>query len=159
MPKDKEKPKADKPADAKPAKPPNPEEEKQAMAMMKGMMAGLKLATVVEVNGKIVSDHRALPARRLDGHADGADFDQMGEDGLNKLSKLTDQPGLPTPEQLEGPQGRGKVHRGRDRDRVPGEVAPTPCRPVERVEHERAGRRLARGAAGGSPSSTYAPLP
>jgi hypothetical protein len=105
VPKDKEKPKADKPADAKPAKPPNPEEEKQAMAMMKGMMAGLKLATVVEVNGKIVKTTAPYPPEGSTVTLMELDFDQMGEDGLNKLSKLTDQPGPPTPEQLKGLKG------------------------------------------------------
>ncbi len=41
------------PGGAKPAAP-KPEELAQQIAMMKGMMAGLKIASVVEVNGKLV---------------------------------------------------------------------------------------------------------
>lgn len=101
VPKDKP---VEKKADA-PKKPSNPEEEKQAMAMMKGMMAGLKLSTVVEVNGKIVKTTAPYPAQGSTVTLMEMDFDQMGEDGLERLSKLSDQPNPPTPDQLKGLKG------------------------------------------------------
>lgn len=83
----------------------SPEEEKQAMAMMKGMMAGLKIATVVEVNGKIVKSTSPWPAQGSSVTLMEMDFDQMGEDGLERLAALSDQPNPPTPEQLKGLKG------------------------------------------------------
>jgi hypothetical protein len=94
--------KSDKPAEAKK---PSPEEEKQAMAMMKGMLAGLKLATVVEVNGKIVKTTAPYPPVGSVVTLMEMDFDQMGDEGLAKLASLQDQPGPPTPEQLKGLKG------------------------------------------------------
>jgi hypothetical protein len=98
---------ADKKADGekKDAKPSNPEEEKQAMAMMKGMMAGLKLSTVVEVNGKIVKTTAPYPPQGSAVTLMEMDFDQMGDDGLARLAALSDQPNPPTPEQLKGLKG------------------------------------------------------
>jgi hypothetical protein len=83
----------------------SPEEEKQAMAMMKGMLAGLKLATVVEVNGKIVKTTSPWPAQGSTVTLMEMDFDQMGDDGLERLAALSDQPNPPTPEQLKGLKG------------------------------------------------------
>jgi len=103
VPKDKASEK--KPGEKKDAKPSNPEEEKQAMAMMKGMMAGLRIATVVEVNGKIVKTTAPYPPVGSTVTLMEMDFDQMGDDGLAKLAALGDQPGPPTPEQLKGLKG------------------------------------------------------
>ena len=83
----------------------SPEEEKQAMAMMKGMMAGLRIATVVEVNGpisKTTSPHAPEGSKVT---LMEIDFDQLGEDGFKKLSELEDQAGPPSPEQLKGLKG------------------------------------------------------
>ena len=91
--------------DKKDAKPSSPEEEKQAMAMMKGMMAGLKLSTVVEVNGRIVKTTAPYPPEASTVTLMEMDFDQMGDDGLARLAALSDQPGPPTPEQLKGLKG------------------------------------------------------
>jgi hypothetical protein len=104
VPKDKP---AEKKADAgKPeAKKSSPEEEKQAMAMMKGMLAGLKLSTVVEVNGKIVKTTAPWAPQGSAVTLMEMDFDAMGEDGLNRLVALSDQPNPPTPEQLKGLKG------------------------------------------------------
>jgi hypothetical protein len=101
----------DKPAEKKEgdkkeaAKKSSPEEEKQAMAMMKGMLSGLKLATVIEVNGKIVKTTSPWPAQGSTVTLMEMDFDQMGEDGLERLAALSDQPNPPTPEQLKGLKG------------------------------------------------------
>jgi hypothetical protein len=86
-------------------KPSNPEEEKQAMAMMKGMLAGLKLSTVVEVNGRIVKTTAPYPPQGSSVTLMEMDFDQMGDEGLARLSALSDQPNPPTPEQLKGLKG------------------------------------------------------
>lgn len=104
VPKDKP---AEKKADAekKDTKPSSPEEEKQAMAMMKGMLAGLKLSTVVEVNGPIVKSTSPYPPQGSTVTLMEMDFDQMGDDGLARLAALGDQPGPPTPEQLKGLKG------------------------------------------------------
>jgi hypothetical protein len=75
------------------------------MAMMKGMMAGLKIATVVEVNGRIVKSTSPWPAQGSSVTLMEMDFDQMGEDGLERLAALSDQPNPPTPEQLKGLKG------------------------------------------------------
>jgi hypothetical protein len=86
-------------------KPSSPEEEKQAMAMMKGMLAGLKLSTVVEVNGRIVKTTAPYPPEGSSVTLMEMDFDQMGDEGLARLSALSDQPNPPTPEQLKGLKG------------------------------------------------------
>jgi hypothetical protein len=101
----KDKPVEKKDGEKKDAKKSSPEEEKQAMAMMKGMLAGLKLATVVEVNGKIVKTTTPWPAQGSTVTLMEMDFDQMGEDGLERLAALSDQPNPPTPEQLKGLKG------------------------------------------------------
>jgi len=101
----KEKPAEKKEGEKKDAKKSSPEEEKQAMAMMKGMLAGLKLATVVEVNGKIVKTTSPWPAQGSTVTLMEMDFDQMGDDGLERLAALSDQPNPPTPEQLKGLKG------------------------------------------------------
>jgi hypothetical protein len=101
----KDKPSEKKEGEKKDAKPSNAAEEKQAMAMMKGMMAGLKIATVVEVNGKIVKSTSPWPAQGSTVTLMEMDFDQMGDDGLERLAALSDQPNPPTPEQLKGLKG------------------------------------------------------
>ena len=75
----------EKPSTASGEKPaPKPEEEAQAIAMMKGMMAGLKMSSQLEVNGKVVKTNSP--------YATGStitlmeiDFDQIDEAGLKKL--------------------------------------------------------------------------
>ena len=99
----------DKPAEKKAGeaekKKSTPEEEKQAMAMMKGMMAGLKIATVVEVNGKIVKTTAPHAPEGSTLALMEIDFDKLGEDGFKKLAEMEDQSGPPTPEQLKGLKG------------------------------------------------------
>jgi len=80
-----------------------PEEEAQGMAMMKGMLAGLKMTTAVEVNGKLVKTSSP--------YATGStvtlleiDFDQIDEVGLKKLS-AADPSTPPTPDMLKGVKG------------------------------------------------------
>jgi hypothetical protein len=101
----KDKPIEKKPDATAPKKKSSPEEEKQAMAMMKGMMAGLKIATVVEVNGTIVKTTSPHPAQGSTLTLMEIDFDQLGEDGFKRLSELEDSAGPPSPEQLKGLKG------------------------------------------------------
>jgi hypothetical protein len=78
----------------------------QAMVMMKTMMKGLKMTTVVEVNGKIVKTNAA--------HVEGPrvtlldmDFDQIAADEANfkKFSAAGDDPKTMDPKMLEGLKG------------------------------------------------------
>lgn len=104
VPKDKDKP-GEKAGEKKDAKAPSPEEQKQAMAMMKGMMSGLKITTVVEVAGRIVKTTSPYPPEGSTVTLMEMDFDQMGDEGLMKLAEMGDQSGPPTPEQLKGVKG------------------------------------------------------
>lgn len=81
------KPKAS--AEKKPA--PKPEELTQAVAMMKGMMAGLKMSSVVEVNGKIVKTNSPYAAGSRVTLLE-MDFDQLDEAGLKVLASSGDGP-------------------------------------------------------------------
>jgi hypothetical protein len=96
----------DKPADPNaPAKPKKkPEELQQEITMMKGMMAGLKVKSVVEVNGKVVKSSSP--------HAVGSavtlmemDFDALDMPALQKLSEGAPGGGPPTPAQMKGIKG------------------------------------------------------
>jgi len=90
---------AEAPAPAKKSK----EETAQAIQMMKGMLAGLNLKSVVEVNGRLVkasSPHVAGTAVTLM----AIDFDQMDAAALEKLADAG--PGKPPgPEMLRGIKG------------------------------------------------------
>jgi hypothetical protein len=80
-----------------------PEAIKQQIGMMKGLLAGLKIRSVVEVNGKIVktnSPYAVGPAVTLM----ELDFDALDEAALVKLS--ASGPGAaPTPAMLKGIKG------------------------------------------------------
>jgi hypothetical protein len=88
-------------AEAKPKK--KPEEIQQEITMMKGMMAGLKIKSVVEVNGKIVKTSSAYavgPAVTLM----EMDFDALDMAALQKLSE-GGPGGPPTPAMMKGIKG------------------------------------------------------
>jgi len=80
-----------------------PEEEAQGMAMMKGMLAGLKMTTAVEVNGKLVKTSSPYAAGSTVTLLE-IDFDQIDEAGLKKLS-AADPSTPPTPDMLKGVKG------------------------------------------------------
>jgi hypothetical protein len=86
------------------AKPkPKPEEIQQQIAMMKGMMAGLKIKSVVEVNGKLVktsSPYAVGPVVTLM----EMDFDALDAAALQKLSEAGPG-GPPTPAMMKGIKG------------------------------------------------------
>jgi hypothetical protein len=91
-------------AEAKAEKPKSsPEEMQQSIAMMKGMLAGLKLKSVVEVNGRLVkanTPHVAGSAVTLL----AVDFDQLDAAALARLAESgPDAP--PGPEALRGLKG------------------------------------------------------
>jgi len=86
-----------------PSAPRSPEEVQQGIAMMKGMLAGLKIRSVVEVNGTLVKTDSP--------HAEGArvtlmdlDFDALDEAALAKLSESGPE-GPPSPAMLKGIKG------------------------------------------------------
>ena len=100
--------KADKPADkpGKEAAEAAAKMQAQAMVMMKTMMKGLKMTTVVEVNGKIVKTNAA--------HVEGPrvtlldlDFDQIAADeaSFKKFSEAGDDPKSMDPKLLAGLKG------------------------------------------------------
>lgn len=101
----KDQPSEKKAAAKKDEKAPSAEEKQQGMAMMKGMLAGLKVSTVVEVAGRIVKTTAPYPPQGSTVTLMEMDFDQMGEDGLTKLMDMDDSSGPPTPEQLKGLKG------------------------------------------------------
>lgn len=91
-----------------PKEAPKPEELTQAVAMMKGMMAGLKMSSTLEVNGKVVKTNSP--------HAVGSkitllevDFDQLDEAGLKTLASSGKE--MPSPAALKGVKGL-KVNEG-----------------------------------------------
>jgi hypothetical protein len=93
--------KADPATPAKPKK--KPEEIQQEITMMKGMMAGLKIKSVVEVNGKLVktsSPHAVGSAVTLM----EMDFDALDAAALQKLSE-GGPGGPPTPAMMKGIKG------------------------------------------------------
>lgn len=89
-------------ADAVKKEAPKPEELTQAVAMMKGMMAGLKMSSVIEVGGKIVKTNSP--------YASGSrvtllemDFDQLDEAGLKVLASSGEE--TPSASMLKGVKG------------------------------------------------------
>ena len=93
-----------KPAEgAEAKKKPSPEEIKMAVGMMKGMMAGLKMKTVVEVGGKLVSTSSPYAAGSQVTLME-IDFDQLDEAGLMKLAEA-DPSSPPSAEVLKGVKG------------------------------------------------------
>jgi hypothetical protein len=94
-----------KPSDEKEARPaPKKEEVAQQIAMMKGMLAGLKVTSVVEVNGKLVKTSSP--------NASGStvtllamDFDQLDAAALQKLAETAPPDGPPPMEKLRGITG------------------------------------------------------
>jgi hypothetical protein len=93
----------DKPSDpSKPKTTPKPEEEQQAITMMKGMLAGLKVATQVEVNGKLVKTSSPYVAGPLVTLME-IDFDQIDPAGLKKLASSGQD--KPSATQLKGVKG------------------------------------------------------
>jgi hypothetical protein len=82
---------------------PKPEEIQQAVAMMKGMMAGLHMSTVVEVGGKLVKTSSPWGATGNTVTLLDIDFDQLDEAGLKKLASSGNEP--PTPAMLKGVKG------------------------------------------------------
>ena len=82
--------------------PPKPEELQQAMAMMKGMMAGLKMKTLLQVNGTVVKTNSPYAAGS-DVTLMEVDFDQLDEAGLKKLAASGKD--MPSPAELKGVKG------------------------------------------------------
>jgi hypothetical protein len=85
---------------------PTPEEIQQGMTMMRGMLAGLKMKTVVEVAGDIV--------KTTSPHVQGRtvtllemDFDQLTADeaAFRKFVALSDDPGSFDPKDVQGLKG------------------------------------------------------
>jgi hypothetical protein len=96
------KPKPADPAKAKKA-PPKPEEIQQALAMMKGMMAGLKMSFQVQPAGKLVKTSSPY----VDGNTVTLmemDFDQLDEASLKKLA-AADKEGPPPMDMLKSLKG------------------------------------------------------
>jgi hypothetical protein len=94
-----------KPADATAAKKeaPKPEEVQQALAMMKGMMAGLKMSFQVQTTGKLVKTSSPY----VNGNTVTLmemDFDQLDEASLRKLAEA-DKGGPPPMEMLKSLKG------------------------------------------------------
>lgn len=85
-------------ATAKPK--PKPEEMEKQMAMMKGMMAGLKVSGVLEVNGRIVKTNGAYVAGPAVTLLE-VDFDQIAADPASfKALTETDSSTVPDPKVL-----------------------------------------------------------
>jgi hypothetical protein len=82
---------------------PKPEELQQAVAMMKGMMAGLRMTTVVEVNGKLVKTSSPWGATGNTVTLLDIDFDQLDEAGMKKLAASGNEP--PSAASLKGVKG------------------------------------------------------
>ena len=90
-------------AAAKPPAKKTPAEVQQEIAMIKGMMAGLKIKSVVEVNGTIVkasSPNVAGPTVTLM----EVDFDALDSAALQKLAE-SGPGGPPSPAALKGIKG------------------------------------------------------
>ena len=82
---------------------PKPEEIQQALAMMKGMMAGLKMSFQVVPSGKLVKTSSPYVAGNTVTLIE-MDFDQLDEASLKKLASA-DQSGPPSPELLKSLKG------------------------------------------------------
>ena len=85
-----------------PKEAPKPEELQQAMAMMKGMMAGLKMKTLLQVNGAVVKTNSPYAAGS-DVTLMEVDFDQLDEAGLKNLAASGKD--MPSPAELKGVKG------------------------------------------------------
>lgn len=96
-----EAPRSDKKAG--PAKKPTKEEQAQATAMMKNMMAGLKVACRVQVNGNVLKTNGPAQAGSTVTLVD-IDFDQIASDEA-ALAKLATMEGEPDPKALAGIKG------------------------------------------------------
>lgn len=83
--------------------PPKDEDAAQGMAMMKGMLAGLKMSTLLEVNGKIVKATSPYVSGSTVTLLD-IDFDRIDEAGLKALS-AADPSQPPSPELLQKVKG------------------------------------------------------
>jgi hypothetical protein len=81
---------------------PKPEELTQAVAMMKGMMAGLKMTTVLEVAGKVVKTNSPYAAGSRITLLE-MDFDQIDEAGLKVMAAAGDE--TPSASALKGVKG------------------------------------------------------
>jgi hypothetical protein len=88
---------------------PKPEEMQQAIGMMKGMMAGLRMTTLVEVNGKLIKTSSPWGATGNQVTLLDIDFDQLDEAGLKVLASSGSEP--PSPAALKGVKGL-KVNDG-----------------------------------------------
>jgi len=82
---------------------PKPEETQQAIAMMKGMMAGLRMSSLLEVNGKLVKTSSPWGATGNAVTLLEIDFDQLDEAGLKKLAASGSE--MPSPAVLKGIKG------------------------------------------------------
>ena len=82
---------------------PKPEEIQQAVAMMKGMMAGLHMSTIVEVNGKLVKTSSPWGSAGNQVTLLDINFDQLDEAGLKKLAASGSD--APSPASLKGVKG------------------------------------------------------
>jgi hypothetical protein len=82
---------------------PKPEEIQQAIGMMKGMMAGLRVASMLEVNGKLVKTSSPWGATGNKVTLMEIDFDQLDEAGLKKLAASGNE--MPSPATLKGVKG------------------------------------------------------
>jgi hypothetical protein len=88
---------------------PKPEEIQQAIGMMKGMMAGLRVTSQLEVNGKLVKTSSPWGATGNSVTLMEIDFDQLDEAGLKKLAASGND--MPSPAMLKGVKGL-KVNDG-----------------------------------------------
>ena len=86
-----------------PAKKPTKEEQAQATAMMKTMMAGLKVACRVQVPGSVTKASGATPSGSMVTLVD-IDFDQLASDEA-ALAKVATMEGEPDPKALAGIKG------------------------------------------------------
>jgi hypothetical protein len=91
-----------KPGPAKPAK--KPEELTQEIGMMKGMLAGLKIRSVVEVNGALVKTSSPNVAGSAVTLIE-MDFDQLDTAALTKLASSASPEGPPDVAALKGIKG------------------------------------------------------
>jgi hypothetical protein len=82
---------------------PKPEEVQQALAMMKGMMAGLKMSFQVQPNGKLVKTSSPFVAGNTVTLME-MDFDQLDEASLRKLAE-SDKSGPPPLDLLKSLKG------------------------------------------------------
>ena len=99
----KEEPAAATKAGAKPTPKPKPEEVQQQIAMMKGMLAGLKIKSVVEVNGTLVKTDSPYAVGSAVTLME-MDFDALDAAALQKMSE-SGSGGPPSPAMMKGIKG------------------------------------------------------